>query len=81
VLRNGEVSDAERQKEMKQVNPKFTLRNYLLDEAIKQAENHDYTQVNKLLELSIDPFNEGIGEEFTRKPEEWALDICISCSS
>ena len=45
---------------MNKVNPKFILRNYLMEEAIKQATGKDdnFEKVNELLELANDPFSE-----------------------
>jgi uncharacterized protein YdiU (UPF0061 family) len=52
---------------MNRVNPKFTLKNFMLEEAIKAAESDDFSKVNKLLELSQDPFNdELVTEEYIR---------------
>ena len=44
---------------MNQVNPRFILRNYLLQEAIEKAEqNNDYSGVKNLLALAKNPFEE-----------------------
>ncbi len=43
---------------MDKVNPKFILRNYLMEEAIRKAEKDDFTRVDELLKMAIDPFNE-----------------------
>ena len=67
---------------MKQTNPKFTLRNYLLEEAIKDAEKDDYKKVEELLKMSENPFDEIIvSDYYTKTPPEWAYDLCVSCSS
>lgn len=51
---------------MKKVNPKFILRNYIMEQAIRAAEDeHDYSKVESLLEFSIDPFSENITEVIT----------------
>jgi uncharacterized protein YdiU (UPF0061 family) len=42
---------------MNSVNPAFTLRNYLLEEAIRKAEKGDFKSVDRLLELSKSPFS------------------------
>ena len=34
---------------MNAINPKFILRNYLLEESIKAAENNDFSKVEELL--------------------------------
>ncbi len=53
------ITDEVRKTEMNKVNPKFILRNYLLEEAIRAAEDqNDYSKVENLLSMSFDPFNE-----------------------
>ena len=71
-----------RQKEMKQANPKFILRNYLLQEAIEQAEQNDFAMVNTLLELIQKPFDEQTQyEKYADFPPDWGKKLSISCSS
>ena len=61
------VTDEVRKASMNKVNPKFILRNYLMEEAIKEASNKDdYSKVEELLELANDPFSE------TKIPEQAA---------
>ena len=44
---------------MNRVNPRFILRNYLLQEAIEKAENNnDYSGVTRLLTMAKTPFDE-----------------------
>ena len=45
---------------MNKVNPRFILRNYLLQEAIELAEGcqNDYSGVKNLLNLAKNPFDE-----------------------
>lgn len=76
------ITDEARKESMNKVNPKFILRNYLLEEAIKAAEGGDYSKVHELLNFSLDPFTEeNIPEEVTKDIPEWAWNICVSCSS
>ena len=68
---------------MNAVNPRFILRNWLLERAIEAAENSDYNEVQKLLELATRPYDEPKPEDakyFLQKPS-WAFDLCVSCSS
>ncbi|XP_063724820.1 protein adenylyltransferase SelO, mitochondrial-like [Symsagittifera roscoffensis] len=48
----------ERVAKMNQANPKFILRNHLLQGAIEKAESGDYTEVKRLFELSKKPYEE-----------------------
>lgn len=67
---------------MKKVNPKYILKNYMLQEAIEKADEGDYTLVNELLKIAQNPFDEH--EEFERfaqpTPMKFA-NIKLSCSS
>ena len=75
-------------KEMKQVNPKYTLREWFLVPAYKEAEKTNYTLIKKLQGVMINPYAEQspeIEKKFYReKPSEF-FEIAgishISCSS
>lgn len=76
------LSEHARQQQMLAVNPKFVLRNYLLQQAIKQAEQGDYSEVQKLYALLQAPFDEQLDfEQYAQRPPEWAKSLSISCSS
>ena len=68
---------------MDKVNPKFILRNYLLEEAIRAAQdNNDYSKVEQLLKMAFDPYNnDAISDVNVQPPPKWAYDLCVSCSS
>ena len=67
---------------MDKTNPKFILRNYLMEEAIKDSEKEDFRRVDDLLRMALDPFDESsISDVSTMPPPEWAFDLCVSCSS
>ena len=67
---------------MDQVNPKFILRNYLMQQAIVKAEKDDMSGVEDLLKHALDPFNDqDITDDKTFIPPKWAYDLCVSCSS
>ena len=75
--------DKERQKAMKQVNPKYILRNYMAEQAIRQANEHqDFSEVQRLLSLLSRPFDEQPEmEQYAGHPPDWANHISVSCSS
>nr|MBA3248584.1 YdiU family protein [Pyrinomonadaceae bacterium] len=75
--------DEERQAQMNRVNPKFVLRNYLAQAAIKQAtEARDYSEIARLLELLRRPYDKQSGmERYSEAPPEWGKKITVSCSS
>ena len=76
------LSDEERSLKMKQVNPKYILRNYLLQTAIEKAEQGDFSEVQKLLLIISKPFDEQPEyEAYANFPPDWSKDISVSCSS
>ena len=86
-----EVSSQDKEKlskEMKQVNPKYTLREWHLVDAYKAAQNRDYTLIKELQEVMNNPYDEQseeIGEKYYRKKSMELFEIAgishISCSS
>ena len=52
------LSVAGRYKKMLAVNPKYILKNHILQEAIEEAAKHDFSMVNELLTVAIAPFDE-----------------------
>lgn len=77
-LENTEI----RCKAMRKVNPKYILRNYLAQQAIDNAKEGDYSEVNVLSLLLASPFDEHPDfEEYARLPPEWGKKMEISCSS
>ncbi|KAL1132579.1 hypothetical protein AAG570_010531 [Ranatra chinensis] len=77
-------TDADRMKQMCSLNPRYVLRNWMAQDAIKQAEEGDYTLVNKLLKILTKPFTkqeeaESLG--YALKPPSWAHSLAVSCSS
>jgi serine/tyrosine/threonine adenylyltransferase len=81
-LESERSADAERSLRMKMVNPKFVLRNHIAQSAIEKAENRDYSEVNILLDLLQNPFDEHIEfEHFAKPPIKGSPKIEVSCSS
>ena len=67
---------------MKNVNPKYVLKNYILQDAIQKADEGDYTLVNELLEMAQNPFDEHPKFEKYAKPTPMKYaNIKLSCSS
>jgi len=85
-LRRDDLSNEERKSRMNRVNPKYVLRNYLVQLAIDKAENGDFTMVDELLDLVRHPYDEQPEREhfFSKRPE-WARNrpgcSMLSCSS
>ncbi len=72
----------ERHKKMLSVNPKYILKNHILQEAIEKAEKHDFSMIDDLLKVAYSPFEEHPELEYLCKlaPME-SKNIKLSCSS
>lgn len=71
-----------RRAQMLAVNPAYILRNYMAEEAIRDATDGDFSTVHDLLMLLRKPME--LRPEFARyteEPPEWAGGICLTCSS
>lgn len=72
----------ERQKAMLKSNPKYVLKNYMIQEAIEKAERGDYEMVETLLTIAAHPYDElPEFEHFTGDTPEEYKNIGLSCSS
>lgn len=82
-LEKENVSSKSRSEQMKQVNPKFILRNYIAETAIRKAQDeNDYSVIEDLMTVLSDPFAEHAEfEHYAQHPPEWAHQIEVSCSS
>ncbi|NVD07096.1 YdiU family protein [Vibrio sp. JPW-9-11-11] len=68
--------------QMRQVNPKYVLRNYLAQTAIDKAEQGDFSEVARLATLLSKPFDEHPDREaYANLPPQWGKKMVISCSS
>lgn len=82
-LTNESRSQAERSAHMRKVNPKYILRNYMAEIAIRKAEQEqDFSEIDRLLTLLSRPFDEHEeNEHYASHPPEWAQTLSVSCSS
>ncbi|PKO89196.1 MAG: YdiU family protein [Betaproteobacteria bacterium HGW-Betaproteobacteria-10] len=75
-------ADTERQAAMLAANPKYVLRNWLAEKAIRQAKDKDFSEVQRLLTCLRQPFAEQPAfEEYATLPPDWARGLEVSCSS
>jgi len=81
-LEEESLSTKERHASMLQTNPKYVLKNYMLQEAIDAADKGDYSVVDDLFKIAQDPYAEH--EAFERwagvTPDEFK-NKKLSCSS
>ncbi len=72
----------DRQASMQLINPKYVLRNYMVQTSIVKAENRDYSEIDNLLRLLTRPFDEQPEmESYAQEPPDWAKTLELSCSS
>ena len=81
-LERNSLPSSERSIQMKQVNPKFILRNYLAQQAIDQAEQGDYSEIDQLMKVLCAPFDEHPElEHYAAATPDWGKQLEVSCSS
>lgn len=81
-LKQENSDDANRKQRMNLVNPKYILRNYLAQVAIEKAQQKDFSEVQKLLNILQHPFDEQPEHEhYAALPPDWASGLEVSCSS
>jgi uncharacterized protein YdiU (UPF0061 family) len=81
-LESDKATYDEQRKRMKAANPKYILRNYMLEEAIKEAHVGNFALVNDLLAIARDPFAAHPDfERYAQEPPSWACAINLTCSS
>ena len=81
-LKQENSEDANRKQRMNLVNPKYILRNYLAQVAIEKAQQKDFSEVQKLLNILQRPFDEQPEHEhYAALPPDWASGLEVSCSS
>ncbi|MBR9882632.1 MAG: YdiU family protein [Oceanospirillales bacterium] len=68
--------------QMRSVNPRYILRNYMAEESIREAHAGNYDLLNSLLPLLRNPssLNESL-DRYAGAPPDWAEAICLTCSS
>ena len=75
--------DAERRIVMNAANPKYVLRNYLAEVAIRKArDEQDYSEIENLRKLLMRPYDEQPeNQHYAALPPDWASHLEVSCSS
>ena len=74
--------DDVRQAAMRAANPKYVLRNWLAEVAIRKAQDKDFSEVEHLLACLRRPFEEQPEfERYAALPPDWANGLEVSCSS
>ncbi len=72
----------ERHKAMLSTNPKYVLKNYMIDEAIRFADRADFSKVEELMYIARHPYDElPQFEKYAGDTPEHFKNIGLSCSS
>jgi len=80
-LSNEEVLKEDRLASMRKINPKYILRNYMLQDAIDKAEQGDFKLVNDFLAIAQNPYGDFPKYEHYTKPNKNFKAMKCSCSS
>lgn len=81
-LRQENLMHAEKVQLMNTVNPLYIPRNYLLQQAISQAENGVFDEVERLFDCWQQPFIEQARfADLALPAQDWQKNIAVSCSS
>ncbi|XP_040290319.1 protein adenylyltransferase SelO-like isoform X1 [Bufo bufo] len=81
---NPHDSDSKRRQRMKTTNPRYILRNWMAESAVRKAERNDFSEVHQLQKVLQRPFEmQKIAElaGYSQEAPEWAKDLKVSCSS
>lgn len=72
----------QRLNDMLACNPRFVLRNYLAQNAIERANDHDYQGIEDLITVLAKPFDDHpLLADLALTPPQWGKELSISCSS
>ncbi|XP_060580339.1 protein adenylyltransferase SelO, mitochondrial-like [Ruditapes philippinarum] len=66
---NFHAASKERVKVMNETNPRFILRNYIAQNAIKAAEKGDYSEVQNVLRVLENPYSDSVDVNDIRVPD------------
>ncbi|XP_062983972.1 protein adenylyltransferase SelO-like isoform X2 [Elgaria multicarinata webbii] len=84
LKRNTDDSDAKRSRRMTSINPRYVLRNWMAESAVRKAARNDFSEVRFLQRVLQDPFQvQTVAERagYAQRPPAWAKNIKVSCSS
>ncbi|MFV2059408.1 MAG: YdiU family protein [Gammaproteobacteria bacterium] len=82
-LKQENSNDQKRKITMNSCNPKFILRNYIAEIAIRKARDEkDYSEIDRLLTVLQNPYDEHPDmQHYADVPPNWANSVAVSCSS
>lgn len=81
-LKDETISTEKRHQKMLKTNPKYVLKNHILQESIDDAVKGDFRKVNDLLTVALDPFSQHPElEHLCKSAPKAAKNLKLSCSS
>ena len=84
LLQRHGIDETVRRERMHAVNPRYVLRNWIAEEAIRLTEKHDFSLLRKVHNILKTPYTEQEDAElsgYADPPPSWAADLRVSCSS
>lgn len=82
IVKKDNINIEDRSKKMLKINPKYIIKNYMLQDAIDAVKEGDYTLTNDLLNIAQNPFDEHEKyESYSRVTPLKYTNIKLSCSS
>ncbi|NXF38164.1 SELO protein, partial [Nyctibius bracteatus] len=84
LKRNKGDSDTKRRTRMTAVNPRYILRNWMAESAVRKANMNDFSEVHLLQQILQNPFQKQQAAEkagYSLRAPPWAKDLKVSCSS
>jgi uncharacterized protein YdiU (UPF0061 family) len=74
--------DAVRKPAMRAVNPRYVLRNWMAEAAIRRAREGDFSEVRAVFDCLRRPFDDQPDcARYAAPPPDWAAGMSVSCSS
>lgn len=81
-LQSEDLSDESRKELMNRINPKYILRNHLAQKAIEQAQQDDFSELERLHQILSKPFDEQAAfADYSQPPPLNMQRLAVSCSS
>ncbi|KAG0177348.1 hypothetical protein DFQ28_006030 [Apophysomyces sp. BC1034] len=90
LVEDGPINNTERKKRMNSVNPRFVLRNWIVQDVINAFDNMTEEEATDMLNIClgacVDPYKDKYDDEqvetwIKSRVPEWAMDLKCSCSS
>lgn len=82
ILENQSITKEQRQQRLRKINPKYVLKNYMIQEAIDKANHDDFSLVKDLMKIAQDPYaqHSELEKYASATPQDYSNQR-LSCSS